>query len=73
MNARLAGSLMLVALVAVAAIAGLTESGSGYAGLIKIVSSLPRTGSAKAQTDTIVNGIKLALEEAGWKAGEFRL
>ena len=31
--------------------------------VIKIVSSLPRTGSAKAQTDTIVNGIKLAIEE----------
>ena len=40
---------------------------------IKIVSSLPRTGSAKAQTDTVVNGIKLALEEADWKAGPFTL
>ena len=40
-------------------------------GKIKIVSSLPRTGSAKGQTDTIVNGIKLALEEAGNKAGDF--
>jgi branched-chain amino acid transport system substrate-binding protein len=39
--------------------------------VIKIVSSLPRTGSAKAQTDTIVNGIKMALEEAKWKAGKF--
>lgn len=38
---------------------------------VKIVSSLPRTGSAKAQTDTIVNGIKMALEESGWKAGDF--
>lgn len=41
--------------------------------VIKIVSSLPRTGSAKAQTDTIVNGIVMALEEAGWKAGSFAL
>jgi len=40
---------------------------------IKIVSSLPRTGSAKAQTDTIVNGIKMALEEAGHKAGDFAI
>ena len=31
--------------------------------LIRIVSSLPRTGSAKGQTDTIVDGIRLALEE----------
>jgi branched-chain amino acid transport system substrate-binding protein len=31
---------------------------------IKIVSSLPRTGSARGQTDTIVEGIRLALAEA---------
>lgn len=30
---------------------------------VKIVSSLPRTGSANAQTSSIVNGIRLALEE----------
>lgn len=40
---------------------------------IKIVSSLPRTGSAKGQTDTIVNGIKLALEESNYKAGSFTI
>lgn len=43
------------------------------AGVIKIVSSLPRTGSAKAQTDTIVNGIQMAFEEAGWKAGSWKI
>jgi branched-chain amino acid transport system substrate-binding protein len=42
-------------------------------GTIKIVSSLPRTGSAKAQTDTIVNGIRMAFDEAGWKVGNFDL
>lgn len=31
--------------------------------VIKIVSSLPRTGSAEGQTTTIVNGIKLAIDE----------
>ncbi len=31
--------------------------------VLKIVSSLPRTGSAKGQTDTIVNGINLAIAE----------
>lgn len=41
--------------------------------LIKIVSSLPRTGSANAQTGTIVNGIRMALEEAGWKVGSWRI
>ena len=43
------------------------------AGTVKIVSSLPRTGSAKGQTDTIVNGILMALEEAGAKAGPFKV
>jgi len=41
--------------------------------VIKIVSSLPRTGSAKAQTNTIVNGIQMAFEEAGWKVGNFTI
>lgn len=57
---------------------GLLLAQSGYgvsadkqANVIKIVSSLPRTGSAKAQTDTIVNGIKLALEEANYRVGDF--
>ncbi len=44
--------------------------GAKGATAVKIVSSLPRTGSANAQTTTIVNGIKLAIEEAGGKAGE---
>lgn len=34
-------------------------------GTLKIVSSLPRTGSANAQTNTIVNGIRLAIDECG--------
>lgn len=42
-------------------------------GKIKVVSSLPRTGSAKGQTDTIVNGIKLALDEEHYKVGEFEI
>jgi branched-chain amino acid transport system substrate-binding protein len=40
---------------------------------IKIVSSLPRTGSSKGQTDTIVNAMKMAFDEAGMKAGEFTI
>ena len=39
--------------------------------VVKIVSSLPRTGSAKQQSDTIVGGIRMAIEEAGGKAGPF--
>lgn len=30
---------------------------------LKLVSSMPRTGSAKGQTDTIYNGIKMAIDE----------
>ncbi len=45
---------------------GATEPASSAAGgTLKIVSSLPRTGSANAQTSTIVNGIKLAIDEVG--------
>ena len=49
------------------AAAGLFAGCGGCAGksgpTIKIVSSLPRTGSAQGQTDTIVNGIKMAIDE----------
>jgi branched-chain amino acid transport system substrate-binding protein len=45
----------------------------GDKGEIEIWSSLPRQGSSKAQTDTIVNAIKMALEEAGNKAGGYTL
>lgn len=38
---------------------------------IRIVSSLPRTGSAKSQTDTIVNGIKMAIAEYEAKVAGF--
>lgn len=40
-------------------------------GALKIVSSLPRTGSANAQTTTIVNGIKMAIDDIGGKVGGF--
>lgn len=40
---------------------------------IRIVSSLPRTGSAKGQTDTIVNGIRLAIEDYGGQIAGFKI
>jgi branched-chain amino acid transport system substrate-binding protein len=40
---------------------------------VKIVSSLPRTGSANAQTTTLVNGIRLAIDDAGGKVGDFKI
>ncbi len=41
--------------------------------VVRIVSSLPRTGSAKQQSDTIVRGIRMAIEEAGGRVGPFRI
>ncbi len=40
---------------------------------LTIVSLLPRQGSAKPQTDAIVQGIRLALEEHDRRAGRFKL
>lgn len=71
MLALLAGALSLCP-VAVGC-SGCSNNSTGNPKVIKIVSSLPRTGSAKAQTDTIVNGIKLALEEANYEAGGFKI
>ncbi|MEO6857434.1 MAG: branched-chain amino acid ABC transporter substrate-binding protein [Solirubrobacteraceae bacterium] len=44
-------------------------SSSGASKTIDIYSSLPLQGASTAQTDPLVNGIKLALSEAGGKAG----
>src|SRR5947209_1300190 len=40
---------------------------------IVIVSSLPRTGSARQQTDSIVNGVRMALDEVDSRVGDFRI
>ncbi len=49
------------------------NAGTPTANAIKMVSSLPRTGSANAQTTTMVNGIKMAVDETGGKIGNFTL
>jgi branched-chain amino acid transport system substrate-binding protein len=48
--------------------------------VIKIVSSLPRTGSSRVQSGTIVNGIRMALDQAdedtdlrGWQIAGFNI
>ncbi len=51
----------LLSALAPFALASLAMAG----GTLKIVSSLPRTGSANAQTTSMVNGIKMAIEEVG--------
>ena len=49
------------------------SSSGGEGGVIKLVSSMPRTGSAKGQTDTIANGIQMAIDEYGGKIGNFKI
>ena len=72
---RLAISLLICAALAAAGCnkkQGSSGGGqSGGSNVVKIVSSLPRTGSANAQTTTIVNGIRLAVEEVSGKVGSF--
>jgi branched-chain amino acid transport system substrate-binding protein len=49
-------------------------AGGGTAGggeAVKIVSDLPLQGSSAGQTETMVNAIKLYLEQIGGKAGDF--
>jgi branched-chain amino acid transport system substrate-binding protein len=50
---------------------GSTGSASASGNTVDIYSSLPMQGSSNAQTIPLVNGIKLALAEAGGKAGKF--
>jgi branched-chain amino acid transport system substrate-binding protein len=46
-------------------------SGGGGGNTVDIYSSLPLQGASTAQTQPMVNGMKLALSEAGNKAGNF--
>jgi branched-chain amino acid transport system substrate-binding protein len=46
------------------------EGGGGEAKTVKVYSSLPLQGASRPQTTAMVNGIKLALEQAGNKAGD---
>jgi branched-chain amino acid transport system substrate-binding protein len=49
------------------------KGAAGDPNVIKLVSSLPRTGSANAQSTSIVNGIRIAIEEAGGKVGPYTI
>jgi branched-chain amino acid transport system substrate-binding protein len=47
------------------------SGGGGGGGTVDLYSSLPLQGASKDQTGALVNGIRLALSEAGNKAGNF--
>jgi len=70
---KVSARLVAVGLSVAMALGVLAPIAQGQGGTIKIVSSLPRTGSSKGQTDTIVNSIKMALDEAGNQAAGFAL
>ena len=73
------GCLLAGAAIAIAACGSSSSSTSGSSGssssggsnTIDIYSSLPLQGASTAQTDPMVNGMKLALEQAGGKAGQW--
>lgn len=48
-----------------------TGGGGAAGGTVDIYSSLPLQGASKDQTNAMVQGIRLALEQAGGKAGKF--
>lgn len=81
MKRRTFGLLLLVSCAAIT-LTGCPDSGSSGGGsssnqgnpkVIRIVSSLPRTGSAKGQTDTMVNGIRMAIEEVGGEVNGYKI
>lgn len=41
--------------------------------VLRIVSSLPLTGSSRTQSETMVNGIKMALDECGYRVGPYKI
>jgi branched-chain amino acid transport system substrate-binding protein len=49
------------------------SSSAGGGQTLNIYSSLPMQGSSRTQTTALVNGAKLALEQAGGKAGDFTI
>ncbi len=49
---------------------GSSSGGGGGAGTVDLYSSLPLQGASKDQTNAMVKGIRLALDEAGNKAGD---
>jgi branched-chain amino acid transport system substrate-binding protein len=46
------------------------DSGGGGGGTVNVYSSLPLQGASRPQTTAMVDGIKLALEQSGGKAGD---
>jgi branched-chain amino acid transport system substrate-binding protein len=72
----IAGGVALVLAVAFAACGGDDNDATGGTGesgtkTLTVYSSLPLQGAQRPQTTDLVKGVKLALEQAGGKAGDF--
>jgi branched-chain amino acid transport system substrate-binding protein len=52
---------------------GDTGGGGGGGKTLTVYSSLPLQGASRPQTTALVNGVKLALDQAGGKAGDFTI
>jgi branched-chain amino acid transport system substrate-binding protein len=52
---------------------GGASEGGGGGGTLTVYSSLPLQGDSRPQSEDVVRGIKLALDQAGGKAGNFNL
>src|SRR5690349_9169806 len=67
------GCLTVAAALALAACGSSSKSASSSSGgkTVDVYSSLPLQGASTAQTGPMVNGMKLALEQAGSKAGQW--
>ena len=64
------GAIAVVGVVRLfAACAPGTTTTGGDKGTVEVWSSLPRQGSSKGQTDTIINAINQALEKRGGTIG----
>jgi len=66
----LAVTLLLLTACAASATAGPTPTPGN---VIRIYSSLPDSGSSKAQTDTMINAMKLAVEQVNSQTGSFKI
>ncbi len=76
MNKRTIGVLLTAGALALGACGSDEDGGGGgksggSAETLTIYSSLPLQGAARTQSEAAVNGAKLALEQAGGKAGKF--
>jgi branched-chain amino acid transport system substrate-binding protein len=73
MKLRTLGVLATVAAVAFAACNQPGASGGTSKGTVKFAIELPLQGSEKAASDPIINGVKLALKQAGSAAGGYTI